>query len=120
MDCIFCKIAAGEIPATVVYQDEELLVFEDISPRAPVHLLLIPKQHMATLNDSGQEHSQLLGKMTLKAAELAKEKGVAESGYRVLINCNPDGRQEVFHLHMHLIGGVALGPWPEKALNEGL
>ena len=110
MDCIFCKIAAGDIPATVVYQDEEILVFEDISPRAPVHLLLIPKQHLATLNDPGPEHGVLLGKMTLKAAELAREKGVSESGYRVLINCNADGRQEVFHLHMHMIGGRRLGP----------
>jgi histidine triad (HIT) family protein len=109
-DCIFCKIAAGEIPSTVVYQDEEILVFEDINPRAPVHLLLIPKQHLATLNDPGPEHEHLLGKMTLKAAELAKGRGVAESGYRVLINCNADGRQEVFHLHMHVIGGRLLGP----------
>ena len=109
-DCIFCKIAAGEIPATIVYQDEEILVFEDINPRAPVHLLLIPKHHLATLNDPGPRHEQLLGKMTLKAAELAKDKGVAEGGYRVLINCNPDGGQEVFHLHMHMIGGRRLGP----------
>lgn len=110
MDCIFCKIAAGEIPATVAYEDEEIVVFEDISPRAPVHLLLIPRQHMATLNDPGPGQEGLLGKMTLKAAELAREKGVAESGYRVLINCNPDGGQEVFHLHMHMIGGRRLGP----------
>lgn len=110
MDCIFCKIAAGQIPATVVYEDEEMLVFEDINPKAQVHLLLIPKQHMATLNDPGPEHADLLGRMTLKAAELAKEKGIAEGGYRVLINCNPDGGQEVFHLHMHLIGGRRLGP----------
>ena len=109
-DCIFCKIAAGEIPATVVYQDEEILVFEDISPRAPVHLLLIPKQHIATLNDPGPENAQLLGRMTLKAAELAKAKGVSESGYRVLFNCNEEGGQVVFHLHMHLIGGRQLGP----------
>ena len=109
-DCIFCKIAAGQIPATVVYQDEEMMVFEDIHPKAPVHLLLIPIQHMATLNDPGPEHAQLLGRLTLKAAELAKEKGIAESGYRVLANCNPDGGQEVFHLHVHLIGGRRLGP----------
>ena len=109
-DCIFCKIAAGEIPATVVYQDEEILVFEDINPRAPVHLLLIPRQHMATLNVPGPEHEGLLGRMTLKAAELARERGVDEGGYRVLINCNSDGGQEVFHLHMHMIGGRRLGP----------
>lgn len=107
-DCIFCKIAAGEIPATVVYQDDEILVFEDINPKAPIHLLLIPKQHMATLNDAGPEQAQLLGRLTLKAAELAEEKGVATGGYRVQINCNPDGGQVVFHLHMHLMGGRKL------------
>ena len=107
-DCIFCKIVAGEIPATVVYQDEEMLVFEDISPKAPVHLLLIPKQHMATLNDAGPEQAEMLGRLALKAAELATEKGVAQNGYRVQINCNPDGGQVVFHLHMHLIGGRKL------------
>ena len=110
MDCIFCKIDDGKIPSTVLYQDEEILVFEDINPRAPVHLLLIPKKHMATLNDLGSEHERLLGKMTLKASELAEEKGVADSGYRVLINCNADGGQEVFHIHMHMIGGRRLGP----------
>ena len=109
-DCIFCKIAAGEIPATVVHDDEEVMAFEDINPKAPVHLLIIPKQHLATLNDPGPEFAHLLGKMTLLAAELAKEKGVAEGGYRVLINCNPDGGQEVFHLHLHMIGGRRLGP----------
>ena len=108
MDCIFCKIIAGEIPATVVYQDEEILVFEDINPKAPVHLLLIPKQHLSTLNDAGPEQEQLLGRLTLKAAELAEEKGVASDGYRVQINCNPDGGQVVFHLHMHLMGGRKL------------
>ena len=110
MDCIFCKIAAGEIPATVAYQDDEMMVFEDIDPKAPAHLLLIPKQHLATLNDPGPEHEGLLGRMMLKAAEMAREKGVAEGGYRVLVNCNPDGGQEVFHLHMHMIGGRRLGP----------
>lgn len=109
-DCIFCKIEAGEIPATVVYQDEEMVVFEDINPKAPVHLLLIPREHVATLNDAGPEKAGILGRMTLRAVELAGEKGVAESGYRVLINCNSDGGQEVFHLHMHLIGGRRLGP----------
>jgi len=107
-DCIFCKIVAGEIPATVVYQDEEILVFEDINPKAPVHLLLIPKQHMATLNDAGPQQAHLLGQLTLKAAELAEEKGVAQDGFRVQINCNPDGGQVVFHLHMHLMGGRKL------------
>lgn len=109
-DCIFCRIAAGEIPATVAYEDDEIMAFEDINPKAPVHLLIIPKQHLDTLNDTGADHAHLLGRMTLRAAELAGERGVAQGGYRVLVNCNPDGGQEVFHLHMHLIGGRRLGP----------
>ena len=104
-DCIFCKIVAGEIPSKVVYENDEMLVFEDIDPRAPVHLLFIPREHMSTLNDAGSESAPMLGKMMLKAAELAKELGVDESGYRVLVNCNPEGGQVVFHLHMHLMGG---------------
>jgi histidine triad (HIT) family protein len=108
-DCIFCKIAAGDIPSNPVYEDEEILAFEDISPKAPVHILIIPKQHLATLNDAGQDHSSLLGRLLLRAAELARERGVAEEGYRVLTNCNSAGGQEVFHLHFHLLGGRKMG-----------
>ena len=107
-DCIFCKILAGEIPASKVYEDEELLAFEDISPVAPVHILIIPRQHIATLNDAGPEHEALIGRIVLKAADLAEAKGVAQSGYRVLVNCNRDAGQEVFHLHFHLLGGRRL------------
>ncbi|UCF30884.1 MAG: histidine triad nucleotide-binding protein [bacterium] len=109
-DCIFCKIAGGEIPAKVSYRDEEMIAFDDISPKAPVHVLIIPREHLATLNDPGPEQEGLLGRMMTRAALIAKERGVAESGYRVLVNCNPDGGQEVFHLHLHLIGGRKLGP----------
>ncbi len=109
-DCIFCKIADGEIPATVVFEDDELLAFEDVNPRAPVHVLIIPKEHLSTMNDPGPEHETLLGRMMLLASRIAKERGVSEGGYRVLVNCNADGGQEVFHLHMHVIGGRRLGP----------
>ncbi len=109
-DCIFCKIAAGEIPAKVVFENDELIAFDDVSPRAPVHVLIIPKEHLSTMNDPGPEHEGLLGRMMLTAARIAGERGVSEGGYRVLVNCNADGGQEVFHLHMHVIGGRRLGP----------
>ena len=109
MDCIFCKIAAGEIPAKVMYEDDEIMAFEDISPKAPVHVLLIPKEHFSTLNDPVGTDAPLLGKLMVKAADLAKEAGVAEGGYRVLVNTNPDGGQEVYHLHMHMMGGRQIG-----------
>jgi histidine triad (HIT) family protein len=108
-DCIFCKIVAGEIPAETVYQDDEMIAFNDISPKAPVHILVVPRDHIPTLNEPGSEHEGLLGRMMLRAAQIAKEKEVAEDGYRVLVNCNSDGGQVVFHLHMHLIGGRSLG-----------
>ena len=108
LDCIFCKIAGGKIPAKVVHEDDELIVFEDISPKAPVHVLIVPKKHLATLNDAGEKHGVLLGRMTLLAAGIARDRGIAKGGYRVLINCNPDGGQEVFHLHMHMLGGKRL------------
>jgi histidine triad (HIT) family protein len=107
-DCIFCRILAGEIPASKVYEDEELLAFEDISPKAPVHILIIPKRHIGSLNDAGPEHDALIGRIVLKAADLAMERGIAQSGYRVLANCNKDAGQEVFHLHFHLLGGRRL------------
>lgn len=109
-DCIFCKIAAGEIPVELTYQDDEIMAFSDISPKAPVHVLIITRAHIPTLNDPGPEHEGVLGRMMLRAAQIAKDRGVAEGGYRVLVNCNADSGQEVFHLHMHLIGGRKLGP----------
>ncbi len=107
-NCIFCKIVAGQIPAKKVHEDDELLVFHDIHPWAPVHVLVIPKTHIATLSDVGPEHSALLGRMLGLAPTLMAQLGVT-GGYRTLINTGPDGGQEVYHLHMHVMGGPR--PW---------
>jgi histidine triad (HIT) family protein len=106
--CIFCKIVAGQIPAKKVFEDEHLLAFHDIAPWAPVHVLIIPKQHIATLADTGPEHADLLGRMLALAPRLMKELGVT-GGFRTVINTGPDGGQEVYHLHMHVMGGPR--PW---------
>ena len=110
-DCIFCKIAAGEIPADIVYDDGEVLAFRDINPEAPVHLLLIPRRHIATLNDLNEADAALVGRLYLAGKQIAAELGVTESGYRTVINCNRDAGQLVFHIHMHLLAGRELG-WP--------
>ncbi len=110
-DCIFCKIAAGEIPADIVYDDGEVLAFRDINPEAPVHLLLIPRRHIATLNDLSEADAALVGRLYLAGKQIAAKLGVAESGYRTVINCNRDAGQLVFHIHMHLLAGRELG-WP--------
>jgi histidine triad (HIT) family protein len=107
MSTIFDKIISREIPADIVYEDERILAFKDIAPKAPVHYLIIPKQPIATLNDANPEDEALLGHMMLTAAKLAKEVGVAEGGYRVQMNCNPDGGQVVYHIHLHVMGGRA-------------
>lgn len=109
-NCIFCKIVAGQIPSRKAYEDEELLVFHDIKPWAPVHLLIIPKQHIATHADVQPEHERLLGRMLLLAPRLAREHG-ATNGFRSIINTGPDGGQEVYHLHLHVIGGPR--PWKQ-------
>lgn len=108
---IFAKIAAGEIPADIVYEDEEIVAFRDVNPQAPVHILIIPRQPIATLNDLTAEHAPLVGRMLHLAAELAKQEGIAEAGYRTVFNCNAAGGQTVYHLHLHLIGGRPL-QWP--------
>ncbi len=117
-NCLFCKIAAKKIPSSIVYEDEDLLAFKDINPAAPVHLLVIPKQHVSTLSDCNADHTILLGKMLALAPKLAKEHGCGVSyendgtpsgGYKTLINSGPDGGQEVYHLHLHVIGGPR--PW---------
>ncbi len=110
-DCIFCKIAAGEIPAAKLYDDGEVLAFRDINPEAPVHLLVIPRRHIATRNDLTEADAALIGRLYLAAKRLAAESGVADSGYRTVINCNRDAGQIVFHIHMHLLAGRELG-WP--------
>jgi len=104
-DCIFCKIIAGEISSTQVYQDELVTAFRDINPVSPTHVLIIPNQHIASVNDLSNEDEQVIGHLFTVAKEIAKEEGVAESGYRLIINTGPDGGQEVFHIHLHLLGG---------------
>ncbi len=111
LDCIFCKIIAGELPADIVYQDEEVLAFRDINPVAPTHILIIPKQHIATANEFSEENQQLIGKMMLTASRLAKELGFAENGYRLAMNCNRDANQTVYHIHLHLLAGRSFS-WP--------
>ncbi len=114
MSSIFAKIIAREIPADIVYEDELVLAFRDIAPQAPVHILLIPKREIATANDVTPADEAALGRLMLVAAKLAAIEGIAEDGYRLLINCNEHGGQEVFHLHMHLVGGRSLGPMLAK------
>lgn len=111
MDCLFCKITKGEIPAKVLYKDDLVMAFEDINPQAPHHIVLIPTKHIATLNDLHQEDSELLGHMVQSAARLAKQLGIADEGYRVVMNCNAGAGQSVFHIHAHLLGGRRL-TWP--------
>lgn len=110
-DCIFCKIAAGAIPADKLYDDGEVLAFRDINPEAPTHVLLIPRRHIATLNDLAPADAGLMGQLYLAAKQVAVDLGVAERGYRTVINCNRDAGQIVFHIHMHLLAGRELG-WP--------
>ncbi len=110
-ECIFCRIAAREIPARVVYEDDRIFAFSDIRPQAPVHTLIIPKEHFASLNETPAGGSGLLGHILAKAPEIAGIKGVKDSGYRLVINTGPDSGQDVFHLHVHLFGGRKL-LWP--------
>jgi histidine triad (HIT) family protein len=110
-DCLFCNIVAGGTEAALVHQDDAVTAFRDINPQAPVHLLLIPNQHVATLNDLRPEHDALLGRLVRTAADLAAREGIAESGYRLLSNCGRDGGQVIMHLHVHLVGGRELA-WP--------
>ncbi len=110
-DCLFCQIVQKKIPAKVVFEDEQVLAFEDINPQAPVHLLVIPRKHLATLNDVDGPEEGLAGHLLAVANRLAKERGVAESGYRVVINVNRDAQQTVFHLHVHVLGGRGF-KWP--------
>ena len=107
-DSLFSKIIRREIPADIVHEDEHLIAFRDIHPQAPVHVLFVPKQAHATLNDVPESEAELLGRLLLAAAAYAKREGFAENGYRVLMNCNGDGGQTVFHLHLHLLAGRAL------------
>ena len=104
-DELFLKIINREIPAEIVYETDEVLAFRDINPQAPVHVLIIPKERIATINDLAAEHAELVGKLILTAAEIAREEGLSEDGYRLVMNCNAAGGQMVYHLHLHLLGG---------------
>jgi histidine triad (HIT) family protein len=110
-DCLFCKIINKAIPATVVHEDEHVLAFRDISPKAPAHLLVIPKKHISTINDIQEDDKNLLGHMIFTAKQLAQTEGLAEDGYRLVMNCNEDGGQTVFHIHLHVLGGRQM-TWP--------
>jgi histidine triad (HIT) family protein len=110
MSTIFSKIIAKEIPADIVYEDDLVLAFRDIAPQAPSHILIIPKREVATVNDVSLEDEAALGRLFTVAAKIAADEGIAEAGYRLIVNCNEHGGQEVFHLHMHILGGRPLGP----------
>lgn len=111
MDCIFCKIAAREIPAKIIYEDEHVIAFDDLHPQAPHHKIIIPRQHIATLNDLTHNNTELMGLMVNSAVSLAKQLQIADKGYRIVMNCNEYGGQTVFHIHLHLIGGRHM-TWP--------
>lgn len=110
-DCLFCKIARGEMDAEVVHQDEEVVAFEDINPQAPTHVLVIPRKHIPTINDLQAGDDGLLGKMARTASRIAAARGFADRGYRLVLNCNEGAGQSVFHVHLHLLGGRSLS-WP--------
>jgi histidine triad (HIT) family protein len=110
-ECLFCKMTAGEIKPDIVYEDADVLAFRDINPQAPTHVLIIPKTHIATLNDLEPEHVPLIGKLFLAAQQVAAIDGIAQGGYRAVLNCNRDAGQTVFHIHLHVLGGRAMH-WP--------
>jgi histidine triad (HIT) family protein len=110
MTTIFSKIIAGDIPADIVYQDDLVTAFRDINPQAPTHILIVPNKEIRTVNDLTEEDERTAGRLLLVAQKLAAQEGIAEDGYRLMINCNQHGGQEVFHLHLHLLGGRPLGP----------
>ncbi|MFH1857213.1 MAG: histidine triad nucleotide-binding protein [Candidatus Omnitrophota bacterium] len=111
VDCLFCKIIKREILSEIIYENEKVLAFKDISPKAPVHVLIIPKKHISGILELNQENSCLAGEMITAAKEIAESSGLKDTGYRLVFNCGPDAGQAVFHLHLHLLGGRKLG-WP--------
>ena len=110
-ECLFCKMVAGEIQPDVVYETDNVLAFKDIDPKAPTHILVIPKKHISTINDIGAEDAGLVGEFFLAAKEIALQEGMAAPGYRTVMNCNEQGGQAVYHIHLHLLGGRQMG-WP--------
>jgi histidine triad (HIT) family protein len=107
-DCLFCKMASGEIKPQMVHEDGDLIAFRDIAPQAPVHVLIVPRKHIASLDEAKPEDAELLGKLSLAAQKIARQEGIAASGYRTVNNCNADAGQTVFHIHVHLLGGKKL------------
>ena len=120
-NCLFCKIAGGGIPADIVYQDEHVLAFRDINPATPEHLLIIPRRHIASLNELGPEDTTVAGRILQAAPAVAREAGIYDSGYRLVFNTGPDSLQSVFHIHGHLVGGRKMGwpPFPGGAVEHG-
>lgn len=110
-DCLFCKMVAGDIKPDTVYEDDDVLAFRDLHPHAPTHVLVIPKTHISTINDIKPEQAALIGKLFLAAQQVAQDEGIAEPGYRTVMNCNAGGGQSVFHIHLHVLGGRAMN-WP--------
>lgn len=111
MTCLFCKIVHGELPAEILYQDQDVMVFKDIAPQAPTHLLVIPKQHIATINDTDTKDELLLGHLILTAKKMSQQLGLSADGYRLVFNINQHGGQAVYHIHLHILGGRQL-TWP--------
>ena len=110
-DCLFCKMIAGEIPCDIVYENESVFAFRDIDPKAPTHILLIPRKHIRSINELGESEQNLAGELLLTAKKIAKDEGIDESGFRTIFNTNSDGGQTVFHIHMHILGGRKMA-WP--------
>lgn len=110
-DCLFCKIRQGEIPADIIFENDDVLAFNDVNPQAPVHLLIIPKKHISTVNDMTDDDQLIMGKLFSAAKAIAKQKGVSDDGYRLVVNCNEKAGQTVFHIHMHMLADRAL-TWP--------
>ena len=110
-DCLFCKILDGDIPADIIYESESAIAFRDINPQAPTHVLVIPRQHISTINDLEHGHRELVGDLYLAAREIAQDEGIADAGYRAVMNCNAGAGQSVFHIHLHVLGGRGLS-WP--------
>jgi histidine triad (HIT) family protein len=109
--CLFCRIVTGDVPATRVYEDDQILAFEDINPQAPLHVLVVPKRHIATLNDLSASDDELVGSLVRRAAAIAAQRGYDGSGFRTVLNCNAHAGQTVFHVHLHVLGGRAMA-WP--------
>ena len=109
--CLFCKIIDRKIPSKIVYEDEHVFAFEDINPQAPVHILIVPKKHISTMLEAGHDDNELIGRLFQTANKIARDRNIAERGFRLVINCNPDAGQSVYHIHLHLLGGRIMH-WP--------